>query len=413
LTPQTIATIGLVGPEWLVMTGGQLWTTKNFQDDQSDSIVSVDPSTGAITSTLSGSFYEPDLAVSPGDPSTLFVVEDGLSPGAGYRFDVSTTPATQFAHNGSMDQENVEGLVISPNGTRVIPASGWPYHFEELDATTLNADGIDYPVSPYPSAAAVSASGMLATGVNNGYSSPDISVFALGAPAATFTASTDNSNGTANVLPHGLALSADGSTLFAALKDSCNDTVLDTMSTVASSSVTLPTTCGSTGTPPAPPAPNPTPTPSPTPGTTPPPASPAPTTPPQPPFVFIHPTKPRRGKPDLSVEVGAFRITLISRATHQVVGYRYFFSAEHMHCINGATNVAFTIDSSRHVAPCTSHLILIGKQVSPHKTYTLHIQAVRMRKHRIVKRGPSHPWKAYMPGNEITWVPTGTVPPTY
>jgi hypothetical protein len=59
----------------------------------------------------------------------------------------------------------------------------------------------------------------VATGLDNGYSSPDISVFRLGTPQAIFAATTTNSSGTANVVPHGLALSSDGSRLFVVTAD--------------------------------------------------------------------------------------------------------------------------------------------------------------------------------------------------
>jgi hypothetical protein len=135
------------------------------------------------------------------------------------------------ASNTFTDQQNIEDLAVSPDGQRVIPASGYPYFFEELSASSLQPDGITYPGAPYPSAVAVSPgrSGLLATGLDNGYSSPDIAVYPLGAPSPIFTATTLNSSGTANVRPHGLALSSDGSTLFVVSANDVygTDTVLD------------------------------------------------------------------------------------------------------------------------------------------------------------------------------------------
>ena len=208
---------GLNQPEWLVLTGGKLWTTVAAPGMSGwGSIVSIDPKSGKVT-TFGQTFYSPDLAASPGLPSTLFVSEDGLSPGAVYRIDVSSPKPKVRAANTFTDQQNIEDLAVSPDGQRVIPASGYPYLFEELSAATLQPDGVTYPGNPYPSAVAVSPgrSGLLATGLDNGYSSPDIAVFPLGTPAAVFTTTTMNTSGTANVRPHGLALSADGSTLFA------------------------------------------------------------------------------------------------------------------------------------------------------------------------------------------------------
>ncbi len=108
------------------------------------------------------------------------------------------------------DGSNIQDIAVSPDGTRVIPAEGAPYEFHELSATTLQNDGIIYPGQAYPSAVTVSPGrgGLVATGLN--YGSPQISVFPLGRPQATFTATTSS------VTPHGLALTADGSGLFAA-----------------------------------------------------------------------------------------------------------------------------------------------------------------------------------------------------
>ena len=204
-------TTGLNGPVWLVKTGGRLWTTVG---SQWTNVVSVDPETGAQT-TLPGTYYDPDLAVSRGAPNTLFIAEDGLDPGAVYRVDVSTTPATQVAVNSRTDQANIEGLAVSPDGTRVIPASGYPYLFEELSSSTLQPDGLRYPGQPYPSAVAVSASGLLAVGLDHGYSTPDLMVYPLGVPQAIWSASTNSKDGTANVVPHGIALNGNGKWLFA------------------------------------------------------------------------------------------------------------------------------------------------------------------------------------------------------
>jgi hypothetical protein len=402
-TPQTVAT-GLSGPEWLVMTGGLLWTTKDVNSNQSDNVVSVDPSTGTL-GQLPGTFSAPDLAVSPGDPSTLFVSEDGLSPGTISRYDVSVSPAVRTAYNSATDQENIEGMVVSADGTRLIPASGAPYMFEELSASTLQPDGPRYPGQPYPSAVAVSASGVLATGLDNGYSSPDVGVYNLGAPAATWTASTNNSDGTANVAPHGLALSSDGATLFVvthhwtgqAPPPASTDIAVHTLQVGGPSSSPPTTTTTSSSPPPS--------------TTTTTPATPKPTAPAPPQLVITPKSKP--GKPDVYVQLGAFREVLIRRATRQIVGYRYYFSAQNIRCINGATNLLVTIGRRRHVLPCRSGLLLIGTQVAPHRTYTIHVEAVRMRRRRIVKRGPTYPWRAYMPGNEATWTPVSTPPPVF
>jgi hypothetical protein len=209
LTPATVAT-GLVGPEWLVMSGGQLWTTRDVNSGQSDLVVSVDPTTGAVTGQLPGTFYEPDLAVSAADPNALFVAGDGLSPGSVYRFDVSTNPATQVVQ-ARTDTDNIEQLAVTSDGGHVIVAAGAPYYFEELDANTLQPDGIRYPGAAYPSAVTSSGSGLVATALSAG--SPDVCVYNPGQPAAIWSGTTYYH--TDSIPPHGLAMSADGSTVFA------------------------------------------------------------------------------------------------------------------------------------------------------------------------------------------------------
>jgi len=209
---------GLVAPGWVASAGGKLWTSVNGSGGWAQ-LASIGPS-GNVT-VFPTSYYDPDLATTPADPNALYVAEDGRSPGAVYRLGVSSGSPVVAAANTFTDQSNIEQIAVSPDGTRVIPASGAPYRFEELGASTLAADGVVYPGQPYPSAVAVSSGngGLVATGLDNGYSSPDIAVFRLGVPQAIFTATTSNSSGTANVVPHGLALTADGSRLFAVTAD--------------------------------------------------------------------------------------------------------------------------------------------------------------------------------------------------
>lgn len=218
LTDSGPVATGLNAPGWLAFAGGKLWVSVNGTYGWAQlASVGLD---GTVT-VFPTSYYSPDLATSQSDPDTVYVAEDGLSPGAVYRLDVSSGSPVVAAGNGFTDQSNIEQLAVSPDGTRVIPAAGYPYSFEELSAATLVPDGIVYPGQPYPSAVAVSPGrgGLVATGLDNGYSSPDISVFRLGVQQAIFTATTQNSSGTANVVPHGLALSGDGALLFAVTAD--------------------------------------------------------------------------------------------------------------------------------------------------------------------------------------------------
>ena len=202
---------GLIQPYWLAITGGRLWVTVDVSSGWGQ-IESVNLTTGAGT-TFATNYYSPDIVSSPGAPSTIFLAEDGLSPGSIYRLNVASgTPVV--AAGASTNQENLEQIVVSADGKRLIPASGWPYYFQELSATTLQPDGLVYPGQAYPTAVAVSTkgAGRLATGLEFG--APDLEVAPLGTPAPIFTTITNSSS--PNVLPHGLALNAAGTEVFAA-----------------------------------------------------------------------------------------------------------------------------------------------------------------------------------------------------
>jgi hypothetical protein len=133
---------------------------------------------------------------------------------------------------------------------------------------------------------------------------------------------------------------------------------------------------------------------------------------PQPPHLQITPARPRAGRPDVYVELGAVRVVLVSFTSHAVLGYRYFFSARGIRCIDGGTNVVFTIVGTRHTAPCRASLILISGQVAAHNTYTIRVQAVKMHGRRVVKWGASYSGRLYMPGNEARWNPIAQLPPS-
>jgi hypothetical protein len=173
---------GLVRPQWIALAGKSLWASTAVGTEQSE-LVSVTPTTHGVMEFPESSYTDPDFATSPGDPDTLFLAVDGDSPGSVYRFDVSSGAPVIAASNTFTNQGNIRDLAVSPDGTRVIPAAGAPYDFEELSATTLMPDGLIYPGEAYPSAVAVSGSpaDLLATGIAQ-TSGMDIRVDPLGRP---------------------------------------------------------------------------------------------------------------------------------------------------------------------------------------------------------------------------------------
>lgn len=213
LQPKPVAS-GLVRPKWIAITGEDIWATSSLSSSRSV-LVSINLKTHE-SKQFTEAFSNPDLATSPADENALFLAVDGDSPGSVYRFNTSSGTPVLAASNTFTNQENIEDLAVSPDGTRVIPASGWPYDFEELSASTLEPDGVIYPGEAYPSAVAVSGrkANYVATGISSA-SHSDVIVDVIGKPEPIFEATTHSSSYFQSVLAHGLALSKDGRALFA------------------------------------------------------------------------------------------------------------------------------------------------------------------------------------------------------
>jgi hypothetical protein len=206
---------GLHNPRWLAIAGGELWVTTGSGYGWGG-LASVNLMSHAVRQFEEDAYYEPDLATTPADHDELLLASDGVSPGSIYRLNVSSGAPVAASSARGLTQENIEELAVSPNGKRVIPASGWPYDFEELDASTLKPDGVIYPGEAYPSAVAVSGrrANLVATGLASAFG-PDIRVDPIGSATPIFEATTYDLQETHSVEPHGLALSTSGKELFA------------------------------------------------------------------------------------------------------------------------------------------------------------------------------------------------------
>jgi len=140
---------GLRNPRWLAIAGDALWTTTGSEHGWGG-LAAVSLASHELRQFEEDAYYEPDLATTPADRDELFVASDGVSPGSIYRLNVSSGAPVVAASGRGLNQENIEGLAVSPNGKHVIPASGWPYDFEELSASTLKPDGVVYPGEAQP-----------------------------------------------------------------------------------------------------------------------------------------------------------------------------------------------------------------------------------------------------------------------
>jgi len=220
------ATLGqghLVAPGPLVMAGGKLWTSTGQCGNWSTELASVDPSSGAVSAFVMPSStslgYCINLAGDPANANTLMAWDQGLEPATITELDVSSGTPAVVATQYEQDQQNLTEVSVNPDGQSFVTASGYPYQYEEFSMGTLAQDGVIYPAGSYPNAVVTSPArgGLMVGGRNSAYGN-DIDVYNLGAPG-TELYTRDFGSSADTLYPSGLALSPDGSTLFAVSGD--------------------------------------------------------------------------------------------------------------------------------------------------------------------------------------------------
>jgi hypothetical protein len=220
----TALTSGLVSPYDLVYSAGTLWTTTGgFWPPPT--LVGFDIATGVTTSYPQLQLQGSGLASGPGLPNTVFSYDPGFSPFAISRIDVESTPTIQASQSEIGDSDtteidNVNDVAISPDGSELLPAGGYPYEFIGLDAANLQTVDAIYPADQGPTAIAVTSAndGLVAGGTSGAYG-PDLIVYPLGNPSEQILSyefpTTDGSSGNDQTLVRGLAFSPNGDLLFA------------------------------------------------------------------------------------------------------------------------------------------------------------------------------------------------------
>ena len=162
----------------------------------------------------------PLIAADPSDAGNVLVaMQEASEPASVVSYDTATDPVTVRAQafqlvNGSGEDgcDNVQDIAVAPGGAQFVPACGLPSAQYRYSTASLAVQG-SYPSSEYPDAVAIaSGSGTVAAGVSQPTPGlPDIFLYAQGrdVPLNVFDA------GNGALAPRGLALSADGSRLFA------------------------------------------------------------------------------------------------------------------------------------------------------------------------------------------------------
>jgi hypothetical protein len=144
----------------LVEAGGRLWYTDDYESGTLHS-VTLD-SSHTVTDTGIG-LYDGLLAASPGMPDRLVAGDSGLSPASAYVYDVSGASPVLTGSGNYGSSSNARQIVLSPDGTTMYTATGYPYQIQAFSLPDLEPAGI-YATGPYPNAVAVSPAGNLVAG---------------------------------------------------------------------------------------------------------------------------------------------------------------------------------------------------------------------------------------------------------
>ncbi|MFJ8108813.1 hypothetical protein [Streptomyces sp. NPDC096132] len=201
-------------PTTLARAGGKLWFgygTATSGNIGSLDLSGPDPVLAVAQDSSSRWYYAPRLASNPAAPGVLAAAVPGLSPSAVATYDVSGADAPKLIAQGQAGS-NLRDLAVTPDGSQVVTASGWPYKHQVLSTTDLKEVG-NYPTDAYPNAVDIAADGTVAAGIDGPYE-PDVYIFKPGAtqPVRQYEFAD---TGTGTLVPDGLAWEPDGNHLFA------------------------------------------------------------------------------------------------------------------------------------------------------------------------------------------------------
>jgi YVTN family beta-propeller protein len=232
-------------PVDVAVQSGKVWVSYNTGTPGSATVgdinLSAKPPAFQTQAALGGWYAAPQLAADPHDTGVLIAAEPSLSPSSVASYNVSVNPATVRAQSTFFQNcENESDLAVVPGGAEFILACGGEYTHYRYSTADLSQQG-SYASTNYPDAVAIDAHGDVAAGTANNPSAPDIYVYRQGGDIALNTYNLASSG--ANLMPRGLAWSADGSRLFAVLKTSTSSYYLQVIDgpTLISPSLTLAT----------------------------------------------------------------------------------------------------------------------------------------------------------------------------
>ena len=202
-------------PVSVALAGGKLWFgygTAGSGDLGSLDLSGEEPVVALDQDTTHLWYYAPILDAAPG-AAALAAGEPGGSKLAVYDVSSGTASRTAAVDTGG---SNMGDLAVTPDGQRVIVASGAPYHHQVFKTSDLTADGT-YASDTYPNSVAVAPDGTVAAGIDGIYE-PDIYIYKPGSTTSVREYDFPNTGGSSggDELPDsGLGWAPDASRLFA------------------------------------------------------------------------------------------------------------------------------------------------------------------------------------------------------
>lgn len=211
-------------PSSVAQTAGSLWFGYGCYG-ASGSVGTMEPDGTVHPGVITGLGSAPQLTTSPALDGVLFTGEGLL---AKYLVTGGGTPSATREHYVSIT--NLGDMAITPDGTEVVVAAGWPYYQQRFATSDLSVAG-QYTTSNYPDAVAINADGQVAAGING---TPDVWLFQPGGSTATRTYSLRGS-----LVPGGLAFA--GSHIYAVTNTSGPYDELHVVSTLPDATVKVTT----------------------------------------------------------------------------------------------------------------------------------------------------------------------------
>lgn len=168
--PTSLATTSLAMPGAcpgdVAEASGVLWVANGC--NTWGTIDAVNPATGAVTAGVRTNTYNPQVYASPAAPDRLFWFEAGLSPSRTRLERTTGGPTPSLTPVGVAEVgSNQKDAAVSPDGTRVVTASGAPYNHPAYSTTDMSPLGA-YTSTSYPVAVAFRQDGLLAAGSTSG-----------------------------------------------------------------------------------------------------------------------------------------------------------------------------------------------------------------------------------------------------